>query len=335
MANLDDLIDPEYGLQQDEWSLTRPRFGEHGQLEVIGWSGRLRSRKLYIVKCVKCALDTELFGGGYFRGNKGNLERGKLPCGCATNHAWTKEQYAILCSRKAEDIGYSFIGYHGDWKGVHTKLQMRCAKHGDWFTGTINKLTSGGRGCVGCMADTIAARTIKPDSVMVQSFFASDAFHPDTKFWRSGRKDRYGKAIYWNLYCPDCGEVGESSSGNLQQGKRPCACSPHRQQEAYINLVKDLDGQVIAIKFGIANNSYTRVKQQNSKCFYEVSNHSVYTLQDKKSCIKAENECLQTLVCGVINKEFMSDGYTETTWAYNLEKIIAIYEKHGGVRVDD
>ena len=78
MANLEDLIDPEYGLQQDEWSLARPRFVAEGQLEVIGWSGRLRSRKLYIVKCVKCALDTVLFGGGYFRGNKGNLERGKL-----------------------------------------------------------------------------------------------------------------------------------------------------------------------------------------------------------------------------------------------------------------
>ena len=37
MANLEDLIDPEYGLQQDEWSLTRPRFGTEGQLEVIGW----------------------------------------------------------------------------------------------------------------------------------------------------------------------------------------------------------------------------------------------------------------------------------------------------------
>ena len=35
MANLEDLIDPEYGLQQDEWSLTRPRFGAEGQKSVF------------------------------------------------------------------------------------------------------------------------------------------------------------------------------------------------------------------------------------------------------------------------------------------------------------
>ena len=122
MANLEDLIDPEYGLQQDEWSLTRPRFGAEGQLEVIGWSGRTeRGIKFYLLRCNICLRDTELFEGGYFRSNKGNLERGKSPCGCATNYVWTKEQYKILCFRKAESLGYTFIGFHGDWKGVQNQ----------------------------------------------------------------------------------------------------------------------------------------------------------------------------------------------------------------------
>lgn len=34
--NLEDVIDPEYGLQQDEWSLSKPTFGKENQLEVIG-----------------------------------------------------------------------------------------------------------------------------------------------------------------------------------------------------------------------------------------------------------------------------------------------------------
>ena len=41
--NLEDVIDPEYGLQQDEWSLSKPKFDEEGQLEVIGWSGRQKT----------------------------------------------------------------------------------------------------------------------------------------------------------------------------------------------------------------------------------------------------------------------------------------------------
>lgn len=91
MANLEDLIDPEYGLQQDEWSLTRPKFGEHGQLEVIGWSGKLyTSFKKYIVKCSICSKDSELFGEGLFCGIKANLLK-SLPCGCSTHPKWSKQ----------------------------------------------------------------------------------------------------------------------------------------------------------------------------------------------------------------------------------------------------
>ena len=42
--NLEDLID-ENGLQQDEWSLTNPVFGEDGQLEVVGYNGKKKARK--------------------------------------------------------------------------------------------------------------------------------------------------------------------------------------------------------------------------------------------------------------------------------------------------
>jgi hypothetical protein len=28
----------------------------------------------------------------------------------------------------------------------------------------------------------------------------------------------------------------------------------------------------------------------------------------------------------------MPDGYTETTWVYNLDKIVEIYERNGGLK---
>lgn len=71
--NLEDVIDPEYGLQQDEWSLTRPKFGKEGQLEVVGWSGKSGSNNLYILMCLTCNQDSELFGEGYFRSVKGGF----------------------------------------------------------------------------------------------------------------------------------------------------------------------------------------------------------------------------------------------------------------------
>ena len=63
--NLEDVLDPEYGLQQDAWSLSKPTFGEEGQLEVVGWSGIQGRIKLYVLKCDKCSQGSELFGEGY------------------------------------------------------------------------------------------------------------------------------------------------------------------------------------------------------------------------------------------------------------------------------
>lgn len=52
---------------------------------------------------------------------------------------------------------------------------------------------------------------------------------------------------------------------------------------------------------------------------------------DKQSCLKAERECLQELDCGVLSREEMPDGYTETTDASNLVKIENIYRRNGGL----
>ena len=37
---------------------------------------------------------------------------------------------------------------------------------------------------------------------------------------------------------------------------------------------------------------------------------------------------------GVVLKRDMPDGYSETTWAYNIGKVKDIYERNGGVLVE-
>ena len=331
--NLEDVISPEYGLQQDEWSLTKPRFGDDRQLEVVGWGGKVNYNKLYILICYKCSQDGELFGEGYFRSLKGSLLKGRIPCGCGRSPRWSKEQYIVLCSRKARELGYTFLGFTGEWKGAHTRTKMSCEKHGDWTGCGIDSLISKGTGCPQCGIEAIGEARIKPDSEMISSFFNSRAFHPDTKFWRSDRKNTLGWKIYWYIFCPYCGETGESASGDLQRGQRSCGCSIHRQKEAYINLVTDGHGTAIAVKFGIAFDSHRRIKQQDSKSVYTITHHSVYIFPDTVSCRKAETECKQQIECGVVLKRDMSDGYSETTWIYNLEKIEEIYKRNGGTRI--
>ena len=44
-------------------------------------------------------------------------------------------------------------------------------------------------------------------------------------------------------------------------------------------------------------------------------------------------ECKKELDTGVVLKRDMPDGYSETTWAYNIGKVKDIYERNGGVLV--
>lgn len=327
--NLEDLID-EKGLQQDEWSLLRLRFGQERQLEVVGWSGRsAKGKKLYIVKCAKCFDDAELFGDGHFKIHKGSLILGVLPCGCSQRVSWSGEQYLTLCLRKSDELGYDFLGFEAENLTIAAKIRMLCEKHGEWATGSIGKLLHRGSGCPGCASEARAATKIKSNEVMTQSFFASGAFHPETKFWRSERKNSQGAKVYWCMYCPICEDTGEATSSGLQQGKLPCACSNQRQKESYINLICD-GSNTVAVKFGIANNSKKRLKQQDYKSVYTLKQHSIYSFPSIQQCKQSERECKQELQCGILLRRDMPDGWSETTWVYNLEKIIEIYERNGG-----
>ena len=322
---LEDLITTE-GLLQDEFSLSGKKFNNS---EVVGWSGRQHTGKFYIIKCPVCALDLEMYQDGYFRSLKSNLIKGQIPCGCGRGHKYNESQFKVLCTRKAESVGYKFLGFQGEWKGAKTKIKLLCQKHGQWDNGIIDTLLNGERGCPSCMVDAFTLRVLYPDSVMIESFFASGGFSEGTLFWRSDRKTKQGSKSYWFMSCPDCAEIGEAASNNLQQGKRPCKCSAHRQQECYINLIVFQDN-VLALKFGIANSSKRRAKKQDKSCIYDVYQYRVYVFESVNSCKKAERECKQELQCGILTKEEMPDGYTETTHPRNLDKLDEIFRRNGG-----
>lgn len=135
------------------------------------------------------------------------------------------------------------------------------------------------------------------------------------------------------VICPKCLSDRTYHKSNLNVGYIGCDCSSRSgQKDAYINAVYNGD-ELIAFKFGITSNAPMRVKQQNSKSVYEVRKHLIYKFPSVVSCRKAELECKQNLECGVISKQEMRDGHTETTHVYNLDRIIQIYKKHKGVLI--
>lgn len=116
----------------------------------------------------------------------------------------------------------------------------------------------------------------------------------------------------------------------MHKGGSCPSCSRNSQQECYINLVKD-GNRLIALKFGIAIDSSKRVKSQNSQSIFDVEQYGVWSFSDIKSCKAAEKFIKQNLVCNILTKQELSDGFTETTSVDNLEEIIKIYEDFGGV----
>lgn len=324
---INDII--EESLEQDDWSLTKPVFGKESQLLVVGFL-RIRKRKEYVLKCETCANDPELFGNNaYFTSLRNNLEKGQIPCGCGKSPRWTVEQYKVLCDRAARSLGWKFLGFHGEWKGFATKLALHCETHGEWNSGFISSLINRGSGCPLCRNEIARQVNLKDDEILIKAFLSTGAFHPDTRFSRSDRKDKSGRKVYWSVYCPECDTLSESKISHLQQGSKPCDCTQQRQKNAYISKIYDRS-EIIALKFGISINPEVRFKQQNLNCIYNMELYRIYEFESTLSCKNAERECLQELECGVIPKTEMMDGWTETTWTYNLDKIIEIYERNAG-----
>lgn len=149
--------------------------------------------------------------------------------------------------------------------------------------------------------------------------------------WRSKKGYTNNMSKFISL-CPKHGEW-EISVASFLYGRCGCPrCAGQNQKQAYINTVED--GEVpVALKLGIANDSSERVSEQNRRNLFQSTTLGVWVFHTVESCKTAERECKRDLVCGVLSEREMKDGWTETVSVLDLEKVIAIYEKHGGVRI--
>lgn len=304
-------------------------FGQHGQLEVVAWCGeRNGGNKIYTIFCSHCANDEELYGLGLFLLTKSKVLRGDIPCGCSKNEKPTQAQWEVKVRRLANERGYSFLGWYGGFDGVNSKLLLLDCRYG--LSNSL-KLRSFLRGC-DCLLrkpGKITENNRQEDSAAVSDFKSTGSFHPATSFARIDRLDKNGFKVYWSVCCFVCGETYEATGGNLKRGCRGCKCSKHKPTIAYINAVGDK-----FIKFGItSNNPKLRMYNQSRMCCLKISNLGSWRFDDVSACRAAEQECIRTLETGVITKSQMQDGYTETTYAYNLQEVVDIYEKFGGIEV--
>lgn len=308
--NLEGVLDPEYGLQQDEWSLSKPRFGDEGQLEVIGWSGKYWGKKLYILNTPD----------GYIRITKAYLFISKFVDVVLDKKAKTiKDSYEFNISPGKSVIKLSCK--YCERKFVSTnKLKIYCSDicKVNWHKKNNHSYTKKQR-----KIDRELDTAFKSFIVQLGVLTNRDIMNRGVEYLRK-----------WTILCGTCGQSYKQDETLLLKGKRLCGCGSTgpQQLEAYINLLQEAD-TVVAIKFGISQDSQHRIKAQDRQSAYTLKQHSVYSFPSVQQCKKAERECKQQLECGVVLKRDMPDGYSETTWAYNIGIVKDIYERNGGVLV--
>lgn len=303
-------------------------FGEDLQLEIVG-KVKLKNRKTgYIIHCKFCSQDEELFPYGSIISEFYNLKAGVLPCGCSKFPKWTENQMRIKIQRICNEKGYEFNGWVGDYKGNTTKVGIT-SPLGYSESQIIARLLKG-EGCPLERLVKIGKAKMKSPDEIINSFLKTEAFPAGTTFERSFKNSN--PSDFWIVTCPICSDSVESYRSNLQKGKLPCKCSKHNQTKCYINLLGG-DGEYVALKFGKATLPERRLKEQQQKCIYNIDQYGVWQFPDKQSCLAAELECLNTLHCRLLCFEEMPDGWSETTSPLNVEKVIEIYERNGGIKI--
>ena len=233
----------------------------------------------------------------------------------------TQAQFLLECKDKAKDnVNLSSFVYINK----RTKGDCNCNSCGNKWRATADSILSG-KGCNLCGYKSSGAKNTFTKEQFIESSIN-----------RHGNKYDYSKSKYVNattkiiISCKAHGDFNQLPYAHTY-GQGCPTCYGGNQRQAYINLILDNDN-CIGVKFGVANNFNTRVLSQNNRSKFKVVNLAVWVFSDSESCLKAEHD-VKLITSPSISRDEMPDGHTETAKPSDIDMIIKIYEKLGGVKL--
>lgn len=136
-----------------------------------------------------------------------------------------------------------------------------------------------------------------------------------------GISHRSNRSVFLKMKCDIHGEYVECSKyiDDVYHGCKSCVEST--SGIFYINKVLK-DNTCIALKFGITSNLKRRIREQNKITKLQVVN--IFNINMGTRAKGLENCIKNKLVTGILTKDELDDGYTETTSILNYSKIIEL-----------
>lgn len=244
-----------------------------------------------------------------------------------------KETLLSDVKSKVEAKGYIYHGISGEYKGLRTRLLLECPEHGEWDSTNINKMRySSERGCPKCGDERRRLSRLMPEQErLVQVQQISSALGYKFNGWFGEFK---GILTKLKLECPEHGEWKTTDIRGFTENGVGCPpCRSKAADMAYVHLLKDGES-LVGLKFGISVRPAERLSEQQRKSCFNLESLGVWKFPNRNECWLAERECLTTLECGVIDRQYLPDGFKETTQVHNFEKILKIYESFGGIRLE-
>lgn len=239
--------------------------------------------------------------------------------------------WEVRIKNHCEEVGYEFISSSG--QGISSTLKAFCSQHGVFIRKVNQIIYKNFKFCPGCIKDVKDTKSNDLENQMLAKITAKSNYPEGSLFKKNLNKvDSHGRYKYWDVYCSLCKSSCTAHQSDIQRGYLSCECSKLAQKQAYINLIKDGDIP-LCLKFGISSNYEDRLRVQRYNNNVHIENIGVWGFEDRESCRLAESECKDALTCKIIDKSLMPDGFTETTYLYNLGSIISIYQKYGGIKI--
>ncbi|AUR94295.1 hypothetical protein NVP1193O_164 [Vibrio phage 1.193.O._10N.286.52.C6] len=301
--------------------------------KILNYKKTKGKNQTYTIHCKNCSSDTEMWPEGSIITSRSHVLEGKTSCGCSVRTSWTKDQWKLRVSRTCAEVGYTFNGWKGRYRGSHTKISLYNPDTGNsWDTTTASSFVEGGRRDP-AYKKLIGEVTRKDDSYHISNFKSTGKFFIGTEFIRDTEsKDRNGFKSFWHIKCPRCKVVSKVTQQSLFKGIIPCVCAPkggYRKDEVgYLYLVEWYDFCESYLKFGITNRQLgVRLLEQykQGKLDYKVLKVVSGNGEDIYNIEKRIKGSVETHKCP---RDWLPDGYTETVEhsEHNIKILKSFYD---------